>query len=89
MASQEQKPTEQHERPPFEYKRPPPGCVAFITIPATDEARAQKFYEHVFSWNFWTGRGVTVFFTNGGEVMGRIVPVDKVSGEPEGTTSSK
>ena len=77
----------QHERPPFEYKRPPPGCVAFLTIPATDEARAQKFYEHVFSWNFWTGRGVTVFFTNGGEVMGRIVAVDKVAGENDGATS--
>jgi len=28
-----------------------------------------------------------VFFTHGGEVMGRIVPVDKVAGEIDGATS--
>jgi hypothetical protein len=74
--------------PPFEYEQPPKNAPAFMTIPATDEPRAQAFYEKVFGWNFWTGRGATVFFT-GGQVMGRIFKQDKVAGEEGGAVGGK
>ena len=35
------------------------------------------------------GGGVTVFFTNGGEVMGRLVKEDKIAGEQDGAIGGK
>jgi predicted enzyme related to lactoylglutathione lyase len=34
------------------HQKPPPGAPAWIRIPATSVARAQKFYETVFGWKF-------------------------------------
>ena len=77
-------------RPPVDFTPAPKKAIAFVTIPAVDEKRAQSFYESVFGWTFWTapGQSATVFFT-GGEVMGRIVKEDKVVWDGDGGVGGK
>jgi predicted enzyme related to lactoylglutathione lyase len=76
--------------PATSYKPPPTKAIAFLSIPAQDETRAQKFYEQVFGWNFWAANkdSPTVFFT-GGDVMGRISKEEKVAQETDGAVGGE